>query len=163
MRRRQRNSASVALSQSRVDRPDWSNGPLSLGLPPTVFSFEVSLRVPGVGSLGAKKLVVIVYEPPELLLLVPFSNSRSQSNRLARFSPLSWLSAPSLTSNCDILLLSYEQPISQNKRYVVRNGMPQLIPSNPVALIKSNILSTQLKLPVDKISSMTHTFHRRSS
>ncbi|KAH0466725.1 hypothetical protein IEQ34_003963 [Dendrobium chrysotoxum] len=39
-------------------------------------------------------------------------------------------------------------PISQNKRYVVRNGMPQLIPSNPVALIKSNILSTQSKLKI---------------
>ncbi|KAI0523066.1 hypothetical protein KFK09_005456 [Dendrobium nobile] len=39
-------------------------------------------------------------------------------------------------------------PISQNKRYIVRNGMPQLIPSNPVALIKSNILSTQSKLKI---------------
>ncbi|XP_044504047.1 protoporphyrinogen oxidase, mitochondrial isoform X1 [Mangifera indica] len=37
-------------------------------------------------------------------------------------------------------------PISQNKRYIVRNGEPVLIPSDPIALIKSNILSTQSKL-----------------
>ncbi|KAK9272025.1 hypothetical protein L1049_002394 [Liquidambar formosana] len=39
-------------------------------------------------------------------------------------------------------------PISQNKRYIVRNGMPVLIPTNPVALIKSNILSAQSKLQI---------------
>ncbi|ONK55026.1 uncharacterized protein A4U43_UnF8470 [Asparagus officinalis] len=39
-------------------------------------------------------------------------------------------------------------PISQTKRYVVKNGEPQLIPSNPVALIKSNILSAQSKLKI---------------
>ncbi|XP_073007889.1 protoporphyrinogen oxidase, mitochondrial isoform X2 [Typha latifolia] len=37
-------------------------------------------------------------------------------------------------------------PISQDKRYIVRNGKPVLIPSNPIALIKSNILSAQSKL-----------------
>lgn len=37
-------------------------------------------------------------------------------------------------------------PISQNKRYIVRNGEPVLIPSNPIALIRSNFLSTQSKL-----------------
>ncbi|XP_028550121.1 protoporphyrinogen oxidase 2-like [Dendrobium catenatum] len=57
------------------------------------------------------------------------------------------------------------QPISQNKRYVVRNGMPQLIPSNPVALIKSNILSTQLKLkillePLSWWHSNKRSFHK---
>ncbi|KAJ0053057.1 hypothetical protein Pint_02956 [Pistacia integerrima] len=39
-------------------------------------------------------------------------------------------------------------PIAQNKRYVVRNGVPILIPSDPIALIKSNILSTQSKLQI---------------
>ncbi|KAL8097656.1 hypothetical protein AgCh_030684 [Apium graveolens] len=37
-------------------------------------------------------------------------------------------------------------PISQNKRYIVRDGTPVLLPSNPIALIKSNILSTQSKV-----------------
>nr|CAD1837109.1 unnamed protein product [Ananas comosus var. bracteatus] len=37
-------------------------------------------------------------------------------------------------------------PIAQNKRYIVRNGMPQLIPSNPIALITSSILSPKSKL-----------------
>lgn len=37
-------------------------------------------------------------------------------------------------------------PISQNKRYIVRNGEPVLIPSNPIALIRSNFLSAQSKL-----------------
>ncbi|CAL9198964.1 unnamed protein product [Musa hybrid cultivar] len=36
-------------------------------------------------------------------------------------------------------------PVSQNKRYIVRNGMPQLIPLNPVGLIMSNILSAKSK------------------
>ncbi|KAL5581320.1 hypothetical protein UlMin_013762 [Ulmus minor] len=39
-------------------------------------------------------------------------------------------------------------PISQNKRYVVRNGLPVLIPTNPIALIKSNILSAQSKFQI---------------
>lgn len=39
-------------------------------------------------------------------------------------------------------------PISQNKRYIVRNGMPVLIPTNPIALIKSNILSAQTKFQI---------------
>ncbi|XP_057982173.1 protoporphyrinogen oxidase 2 isoform X2 [Malania oleifera] len=37
-------------------------------------------------------------------------------------------------------------PVSQNKRYIVRNGIPELVPTNPIALIKSNILSLQSKL-----------------
>ncbi|KAG5527069.1 hypothetical protein RHGRI_028108 [Rhododendron griersonianum] len=37
-------------------------------------------------------------------------------------------------------------PIAQNKRYIVRNGAPALIPSNPIALIRSNFLSAQSKL-----------------
>ncbi|WCJ27491.1 Protoporphyrinogen oxidase 2 [Euphorbia peplus] len=36
-------------------------------------------------------------------------------------------------------------PISQNKRYIVRNGKPVLIPTNPIALITSDILSAQSK------------------
>ncbi|KAK2661515.1 hypothetical protein Ddye_000089 [Dipteronia dyeriana] len=39
-------------------------------------------------------------------------------------------------------------PISQNKRYIARNGVPVLIPSNPITLIKSNILSAQSKLQI---------------
>lgn len=36
-------------------------------------------------------------------------------------------------------------PISQNKRYVARNGLPVLIPTNPIELIMSNLLSTKSK------------------
>ncbi|KAK1266008.1 hypothetical protein QJS04_geneDACA016680 [Acorus gramineus] len=39
-------------------------------------------------------------------------------------------------------------PISQNKRYIAKNGRPELIPSNPIALIKSNFLSPQSKFRV---------------
>ncbi|XP_042500945.1 protoporphyrinogen oxidase, mitochondrial-like [Macadamia integrifolia] len=39
-------------------------------------------------------------------------------------------------------------PISQNKRYIVRNGRPELIPSDPISLIKTNFLSTQSKLQI---------------
>ncbi|PHT49494.1 Protoporphyrinogen oxidase, mitochondrial [Capsicum baccatum] len=37
-------------------------------------------------------------------------------------------------------------PLSQNKRYIARNGTPVLIPSNPIDLIKSNFLSTGSKV-----------------
>ncbi|WOL02428.1 hypothetical protein Cni_G11147 [Canna indica] len=36
-------------------------------------------------------------------------------------------------------------PMAQSKRYIVKNGGPQLIPLNPVSLITSNILSAQSK------------------
>ncbi|XP_076949571.1 protoporphyrinogen oxidase, mitochondrial-like isoform X2 [Bidens hawaiensis] len=39
-------------------------------------------------------------------------------------------------------------PISQHKRYIVRNGKPVLIPSNPIALIGSSFLSTQSKFKI---------------
>ncbi|GLT54709.1 hypothetical protein SLA2020_278880 [Shorea laevis] len=39
-------------------------------------------------------------------------------------------------------------PISQNKRYIVRNGRPVLIPTNPIALITSNFLSAQSKFQI---------------
>ncbi|XP_058102266.1 protoporphyrinogen oxidase, mitochondrial isoform X2 [Magnolia sinica] len=39
-------------------------------------------------------------------------------------------------------------PISQNKRYIVRNGMPELLPSDPIALIRTNFLSAQTKLQI---------------
>ncbi|KAM7509807.1 hypothetical protein LguiB_008682 [Lonicera macranthoides] len=39
-------------------------------------------------------------------------------------------------------------PISQNKRYIARNGKPVLIPSDPITLIRSNFLSAQSKLQI---------------
>ncbi|XAR51980.1 Protoporphyrinogen oxidase [Bertholletia excelsa] len=39
-------------------------------------------------------------------------------------------------------------PISQNKRYIARNGAPVLIPSNPIAFIRSNFLSAQSKFKI---------------
>ncbi|KAK2969819.1 hypothetical protein RJ640_028099, partial [Escallonia rubra] len=37
-------------------------------------------------------------------------------------------------------------PIAQNKRYIARNGKPVRIPSDPIALIRSNFLSAQSKM-----------------
>ncbi|KAI3896954.1 hypothetical protein MKX03_026713 [Papaver bracteatum] len=39
-------------------------------------------------------------------------------------------------------------PISQNKRYVVKDGAPTLIPSNPIALIASSLLFTKSKFQI---------------
>ncbi|KAL8141896.1 hypothetical protein V2J09_014928 [Rumex salicifolius] len=39
-------------------------------------------------------------------------------------------------------------PNSQNLRYIARNGSPLLIPSNPIALLKSSILSAKSKFNV---------------
>ncbi|KAL4369122.1 hypothetical protein GQ457_05G019270 [Hibiscus cannabinus] len=39
-------------------------------------------------------------------------------------------------------------PIAQNKRYIVRNGVPVLLPSNPIALFTSNILSAKSKFQI---------------
>ncbi|XP_042438455.1 protoporphyrinogen oxidase, mitochondrial-like isoform X1 [Zingiber officinale] len=39
-------------------------------------------------------------------------------------------------------------PKAQSKRYIVRNGTPQLIPTNPVALLTSNFLSAQSKVKI---------------
>ncbi|OAY29614.1 protoporphyrinogen oxidase 2 [Manihot esculenta] len=39
-------------------------------------------------------------------------------------------------------------PISQNKRYIVRNGKPVMIPTNPIALIMSSLLSAQSKCQI---------------
>ncbi|XP_078432929.1 flavin containing amine oxidoreductase family [Wolffia australiana] len=36
-------------------------------------------------------------------------------------------------------------PLSQNKRYIVKNGAPVMIPSDPVSLITNNLLSTKAK------------------
>lgn len=36
-------------------------------------------------------------------------------------------------------------PIAQNERYIVKNGKPKMIPTNPFALIKSDFLSTKSK------------------
>ncbi|KAM3761212.1 hypothetical protein ACB098_01G250900 [Castanea mollissima] len=59
-------------------------------------------------------------------------------------------SEPEVRSLLDDLGLREKQqfPISQNKRYIVRNGMPVLIPSNPIALIKSNFLSAKSKFQI---------------
>ncbi|KAL7140620.1 hypothetical protein ABFS83_08G001000 [Erythranthe nasuta] len=39
-------------------------------------------------------------------------------------------------------------PLSQQKRYIAKNGEPILLPSNPAALIKSNLLSAGSKLQI---------------
>ncbi|TVU15472.1 hypothetical protein EJB05_38994, partial [Eragrostis curvula] len=39
-----------------------------------------------------------------------------------------------------------QYPNSQHKRYIVKDGAPALIPSDPISLIKSNVLSTKSKL-----------------
>ncbi|KAL0377313.1 UNVERIFIED_CONTAM: Protoporphyrinogen oxidase, mitochondrial [Sesamum radiatum] len=39
-------------------------------------------------------------------------------------------------------------PLSQQKRYIAKNGVPVLLPSNPIALIRSNFLSAESKLQV---------------
>ncbi|GMI86869.1 MATERNAL EFFECT EMBRYO ARREST 61 [Hibiscus trionum] len=39
-------------------------------------------------------------------------------------------------------------PIAQNKRYIVRNGVPVMLPSNPIALFTSNILSAKAKFQI---------------
>ncbi|XP_074564525.1 protoporphyrinogen oxidase 2 [Curcuma longa] len=39
-------------------------------------------------------------------------------------------------------------PKAQSKRYIVKNGTPQLIPTNPVALLTSNFLSAQSKVKI---------------
>ncbi|CAN8236447.1 unnamed protein product [Cochlearia groenlandica] len=39
-------------------------------------------------------------------------------------------------------------PISQKKRYIVRNGLPVMIPTNPIALVTSSVLSTQSKFQI---------------
>ncbi|GFP84921.1 protoporphyrinogen oxidase mitochondrial [Phtheirospermum japonicum] len=37
-------------------------------------------------------------------------------------------------------------PLSQNKRYIAKNGVPILLPSNPIALVRSNLLSAGSKV-----------------
>ncbi|KAL0344113.1 UNVERIFIED_CONTAM: Protoporphyrinogen oxidase, mitochondrial [Sesamum angustifolium] len=39
-------------------------------------------------------------------------------------------------------------PLSQQKRYIAKNGVPVLLPSNPIALIRSNFLSAGSKLQI---------------
>ncbi|CAL5191570.1 unnamed protein product [Lathyrus oleraceus] len=41
-----------------------------------------------------------------------------------------------------------QYPLSQHKRYIVKNGTPLLVPANPAALLKSNLLSAQSKIHV---------------
>ncbi|XP_022133942.1 protoporphyrinogen oxidase, chloroplastic/mitochondrial [Momordica charantia] len=59
-------------------------------------------------------------------------------------------SEPAVQCLLDDLGLREKQqfPISQNKRYIVRNGVPVLVPTNPIALIKSNILSAKSKFQI---------------
>ncbi|KAJ1417938.1 hypothetical protein SESBI_16203 [Sesbania bispinosa] len=47
----------------------------------------------------------------------------------------------------DALGLQQQFPISQHKRYIVKNGTPLLVPTNPAALLKSTLLSAQSKSP----------------
>ncbi|KAG8384934.1 hypothetical protein BUALT_Bualt04G0169800 [Buddleja alternifolia] len=39
-------------------------------------------------------------------------------------------------------------PLSQQKRYIAKNGVPVQLPSNPIALVRSNILSAGSKLQI---------------
>ncbi|CAK8541130.1 unnamed protein product [Lathyrus sativus] len=41
-----------------------------------------------------------------------------------------------------------QYPLSQHKRYIVKNGTPLLVPANPAALLKSKLLSAQSKIQV---------------
>ncbi|WJX81214.1 Acyl-coenzyme A oxidase 2 [Trifolium repens] len=41
-----------------------------------------------------------------------------------------------------------QYPLSQHKRYIVKNGEPVLVPTNPAALLKSKLLSAQSKIRV---------------
>ncbi|KAH0860887.1 hypothetical protein HID58_089148 [Brassica napus] len=55
---------------------------------------------------------------------------------------------PEVGSLLDDLGLREKQqfPLSQKKRYIVRNGLPVMIPTNPIALVTSSVLSTQSKV-----------------
>ncbi|XP_010453540.1 PREDICTED: protoporphyrinogen oxidase 2, chloroplastic/mitochondrial [Camelina sativa] len=57
---------------------------------------------------------------------------------------------PEVGSLLDDLGLREKQqfPISQKKRYTVRNGVPVMIPTNPIALVTSSVLSTQSKFEI---------------
>ncbi|KAJ0243487.1 Protoporphyrinogen oxidase 2 [Hirschfeldia incana] len=57
---------------------------------------------------------------------------------------------PEVGSLLDDLGLREKQqfPISQKKRYIVRNGLPVMLPTNPIALITSSVLSTQSKFQI---------------
>ncbi|VFQ80035.1 unnamed protein product [Cuscuta campestris] len=59
-------------------------------------------------------------------------------------------SEPDVQSLLDALGLREKQqfPISQNKRYIVRNGTPALLPLNPIQMISSNFLSVGSKLQI---------------
>lgn len=59
-------------------------------------------------------------------------------------------SEPEVQSLLDALGLREKQqfPISQNKRYIVRNGTPVLLPLNPIQIISSNFLSVGSKLQI---------------
>lgn len=57
---------------------------------------------------------------------------------------------PEVGSLLDDLGLREKQqfPLSQKKRYIVRNGLPVMIPTNPIALVTSSVLSTQSKFQI---------------
>lgn len=41
-----------------------------------------------------------------------------------------------------------QYPVKQSKRYIVRNGQPELLPSNPLAFLGSKLLSAQAKFHI---------------
>ncbi|CAD5331651.1 unnamed protein product [Arabidopsis thaliana] len=57
---------------------------------------------------------------------------------------------PEVGSLLDDLGLREKQqfPISQKKRYIVRNGVPVMLPTNPIELVTSSVLSTQSKFQI---------------
>ncbi|KAF8378120.1 hypothetical protein HHK36_029457 [Tetracentron sinense] len=54
-------------------------------------------------------------------------------------------------------------PIAQNKRYIVRNGTPELIPTDPIALIKSNFLSARSKFQIILEPLLWKAFTKKSN
>lgn len=65
-----------------------------------------------------------------------------------------------VTGLIDALGLQEKQqfPISQHKRYIVKNGTPLLVPTNPVALLQSKLLSAQSKVSFSNKSKNIPSF-----
>ncbi|KAG8082476.1 hypothetical protein GUJ93_ZPchr0014g47227 [Zizania palustris] len=56
-----------------------------------------------------------------------------------------------------------QYPNSQHKRYIVRDGAPTLLPSDPIALMKSTVISTKSKLKLFLEPLLYEKFSKRNS